>query len=262
MDSRVPTTGRRRGRPSKFGRPSRVVALTLPEDAIDRLHRVHRDLGWAILNLLDQKPPRGATRSRIAEPDVELVSVADRRSLIVVNREVIKNLPGVNIVPLNGNRAFLALEIDRGMSDLELAVSDRLGDAAIDRGERRALVALRARLTTWRRDADLLFHTRAIIVVEQRRRSSDRDGQATARGAAAKRAAARAWARAIGAKAGADGDDRVRPSGRGRPSTTIDRRARRAPSHGGVSTNKHSESDLGPANSEAVFVDSKSISET
>ena len=119
MVSRTPATRRRRGRPFKFGRPSRVVALTLPEDAIDRLRRVHRDPGWAILELLDRQQPRvAAQRGTLDQPDVELVGVADRRSLIVVNHDVIKTLPGVNIVPLSGSRAFLALEIDRGMSEI------------------------------------------------------------------------------------------------------------------------------------------------
>ncbi len=159
---------RRRGRPSKFGRPSRVVALTLPEDVLDRLHRVDSDLGWAVVKLLDQKAQPSRRRSP-GQPDVELVTVADRRSLIVVNRDAISNLPGVNIIPLNGTRAFLALDIDRGMSDLELAVTDRLVAPGIRPRERAALLTLRGHLTTWRHDTSLRFHTRAIIVVEEPR---------------------------------------------------------------------------------------------
>jgi hypothetical protein len=196
MDHPSQSAARRRGRPSKFGRPSRVVALTLPEDAIDRLRRVHRDLGWAIMKLLDQEPrPASRHAELLAQPDVELVAVADRRSLIVVNREVIRNLPGVNLIPLGGNRAFLTLDIDRGMSDLELAVSDRLGDPTVDRRERRALVSLRAQLTTWRRDHGLHFHTRAIIVVERLvKKPSDREVNGAARAVAARRMSAKAWA--------------------------------------------------------------------
>jgi hypothetical protein len=141
--------GRRPGRPAKFGRPSRVVAFTLPEDAIDRLRQVHRDVGWAIVKLLDtQAAPRSAPKD--LPHDVELVTVADRCAMIVVNQEVIRNLPGVNIIPLGGNRAFLALDIDRGLSDLELAASDRLADGAIGRRERQALATLQAQLRTWR----------------------------------------------------------------------------------------------------------------
>jgi hypothetical protein len=161
---------RKRGRPAKFGRPARVVALTLPEDVIDRLRREHRDLGWAIVKVLDGDQVPVAPRQADAQPDVELVTVADRRSLIVVNREVIKNLPGVNIIPLTGNRAFLAMDLDRGMSDLELAATDRLAEPTLGRRERRALAQLRAQLTVWRRDQKMRVHTCAIIVVERRSR--------------------------------------------------------------------------------------------
>jgi len=170
MTERTEAARRRRGRPSKFGRPSRVVAITLPHEAIERLRHVHRDLGWAIMALLDKDAPEAARRpaARDAEPYVELVTVADRRALIVVNREHIRHLPGVNLIPMRGNRAFIALDIDRGMSDLELAVSDRLDEPTVDANERRALEDLRSQLTAWRRDHDLKFHRRAIIVVERR----------------------------------------------------------------------------------------------
>jgi hypothetical protein len=182
MSERTESAGRPRGRPSKFGRPSRVVAVTLPGDAIERLRHVNRDLGWAILTLLDKEAPAPARRpDRETEPDVELVAVADRRSLIVINRELIRHLPGVNIIPLRGNRAFVALDIDRGMSDLELAVTDRLDEAALDRNEARALEELRAQLTHWRRDHDLKFHRRAIIVVERRPRANGNGRRAPGR---------------------------------------------------------------------------------
>jgi len=169
MHERPESAGRPRGRPSKFGRPSRVVAVTLPHDAIERLRRINRDLGWAIMTLLDRDTTADGHRpDRGDNPDVELVTVGDRRALIVINREVIRHLPSVNIIPLRGNRAFVALDIDRGMSDLELAVSDRLDEPALDRDEARALEELRAQLTHWRRDHDLKFHRRAIIVVERR----------------------------------------------------------------------------------------------
>jgi hypothetical protein len=247
MDPEFGATAKRRGRPSKFGRPSRVVALTLPEDALDRLRRIHRDLGWAILKLLDKEPRRVSTRDDGSQPDVELVTVADRRSLIVVNREVIKNLPGVNIIPFSGNRAFLALDIDRGMSDLELAVSDRLGEATVERVERRALTALRARLTTWRRDHGLQFHTRAIIVVERRlKKSSERDTRAAARGLAARRTTAKVAAGTPsgppvgGLKAGCPGAENL--------SRRDDRPPRAGESTVGVSTNEISYLDLRESN--------------
>jgi hypothetical protein len=141
------------------------VALTLPEETVRGLRKIHPDLGWAIVRLLE----KASTRRPVAEtpqPDVELVTIADRRSLIVVNRAVFKHLPGINIIPLHGNQAFLTLEVGRGMTDLELAVIDRLDDPALDLLERKALLNLRAQLRAWRRDPSLRFHARSIIVVE------------------------------------------------------------------------------------------------
>jgi len=226
MDRQSTAASKRRGRHSKFGRPSRVVALTLPEDAIDRLRRVHRDLGWAIVKLLDQEPHPASARRQDVQPDVELVTVAERRSLIVVNREIIGHLPGVNIIPLSGSRAFLALDIDRGLSDLELAVTDRLADPAVGRRERQALVRLRVQLATWRRDHELQFHTRAIIVVERRvKKPSDQD-TTTARAVAAKRTSIKTWAQTATPGASRQRQQRPRRIARG---TRLARRSGHAP---------------------------------
>ncbi len=156
----------RRGRPSKFGRPSQVVALTLPDDVVRGLRKIDPDVGWAIVTLFEKSPARASAESD-AQPDVERVTIADRRSLIVVNRAVIRHLKGVNIVPLHGDRAFLALDAGRGMTDLELAVIDSLDDPLIELRERKALHTLRAQLRAWRHDRTLRFHTRSIIVVER-----------------------------------------------------------------------------------------------
>jgi len=157
----------KRGRPQKFGRPSDVVALTLPKEVIAGLRRVHEDLAWAIVTMFEKRPP-----TYVSEPaDVELVTIAGEQSLIVVNRAVFKRLPGVEIVPLTAQRAFLALDAGRGMADLELAVIDRLESAAVGSRERKALAGLLAELRRWRHDPRLRFHTRAIIVVERVRRS-------------------------------------------------------------------------------------------
>ena len=168
----------KRGRPQKFGRPSQVVALTLPEDVLRGLRKVHHDLGWAIVALFEKSPARASVEPE-ALPDVELVTVADRRSLIVVNRAVFRRLPGVSIVPLHGERAFLALEDGHGMTDLELAVIDSLDDQTVEPRERVALQSLRAQLRTWRHDRTLRFHARSIIVVERLSRRPSRSKQRT-----------------------------------------------------------------------------------
>src|SRR5262245_14638446 len=103
---------RKRGRPKKFPRPSVVVALTLPEDVVQGLRRLHSDLAWAIVTLFEKRPPSPLQ----APPDVELVTIGNGQFLIVVNRKVLTKVPGVRIVPLAGDRAFLALELGRGIA--------------------------------------------------------------------------------------------------------------------------------------------------
>lgn len=130
------------------------------------LRKLDPDVGWAIVALFEKSPARAPVELD-AQPDVELVAIADRRSLIVVNRAVINHLRDVNLVPLHGDRAFLALDAGRGMTDLELAVIDSLDDPSVEPRERRALQTLRGQLRTWRHDQTLRFHSRSIIVVER-----------------------------------------------------------------------------------------------
>jgi hypothetical protein len=143
-----------------------VVAITLPDEVVRGLKRIHSDLAWAIVRLFERRSRRIAPEAGPC-PDCALVGVTGGRSLIVVNRHVVKALPGVNMIPLDGDRAFLALDRDSGVADLELAVLDRLADRSIRARERTALARLRAQLRRWRRDPALDCQTRAIIVVHR-----------------------------------------------------------------------------------------------
>jgi hypothetical protein len=155
----------KRGRPPKFGRPSQVVALTLPEAVVRGLRRINEDIAWAIVHMFEQEAaPPAADGGR--QEDAELVAIGEARSLIVVNRTIFRQLPGVHIIPLSDTRAFLALEPGKGMTDLELAVIDRLDHGALGSREREALDHLRAKLREWRQHPQLHFSTRAIIEVE------------------------------------------------------------------------------------------------
>lgn len=161
----------KRGRPPKFGRRGRVVAVTLPEDVVRGLKRVNADLAWAIVRLFQQRS-RGAAPRRRRPSDSELVTVASGRSLIVVNRGVFKDLPGVNVIPIDSDRAFLALDRDAGVADLELAVVNRLTQSSVRARERTALAGLRAQLRRWRSDPALRCQIRSIVVVERARPST------------------------------------------------------------------------------------------
>jgi len=140
------------------------VALTLPEHVIRGLRKLHTDLAWAIVAQFEK---RGVMPNGNPRADAELLTIAERDSLIVINRALFKRLPGVNIVPLAADRAFLALEPGCGVGDLESAVAERLEAVKAGTSERQALLQFRRQLKTWRHDRTLRFHTRAIIVVER-----------------------------------------------------------------------------------------------
>jgi hypothetical protein len=164
------TQRRARGRPPKFGRPAQLVAITLPTDVVQTLRAREPDIAKAIVGLVER---RGASPVvRRAAADVELATVGGRHSIIVVNRAAFRRLPGIQIVPLEGNRAFLALAPGLGLADLELAVTDRLDDGNLTADERSLLTLFRAQLRAWRADRSLRFHTRTIIVAERRARRS------------------------------------------------------------------------------------------
>jgi len=161
---------RKRGRPLKFGKPGRVVALTLPNETVNILKNIHSDLAWAIVTLSEKRSV--STGGRQSPPPLaELVEVADGQCLIVVDGHVFKRLPGVQIIPLHGDRAFLALEAGRGFADLEVAVIDQIDqiDSTSSPTELRALKELREHLRGWRLDPNLILETRSIIVVGRRR---------------------------------------------------------------------------------------------
>ena len=164
MSRSLSVTRRGRGRPHKFGRPGELVQLTLPTDVIRGLRQMDDDLARAVVRLFELAPAWALGSSL----DVELLSITDRHFLIVINRSVVKSLPGVDIIPIEGHRAFLALAPGRGVSDLELACIDRLSDVAnpVDVRERKALEHLREQLRVWHNDPALQFHDRTIIVVE------------------------------------------------------------------------------------------------
>jgi hypothetical protein len=45
------------GRPKKYGRPSRAITLTLPEDVLRSLSEIDADLGRAVVMLTERRPP-------------------------------------------------------------------------------------------------------------------------------------------------------------------------------------------------------------
>ena len=160
----------RRGRPLKFGRPAQLVTLTLPDDVVVWLKALHPDPAWAVVKLFERARQREANHSA-ARPPAALVQLPGRRALIVVRPELFRHVRGVQLIPLQDGRAFLALDPGRGFADLEIAVLDRLESAR--EAEHEGLTTVQAALKRWRRKG-LHFKIRSIILVDRGPSSDDR----------------------------------------------------------------------------------------
>jgi|GEM_PF-1158688 len=169
----------KRGRPTKFGRASRVVALTLPEDVLSTLRHVHPDPARAIVKLVE-----GSGDTTHGRPDrkplAELVNVGSRRSLIVVDRWAFQNLPAVSLIPISEDRAFLAFEKGKDSGVLELELIDRLEKPAVNRAQHAALKELRTCLRECRLDPAVKFLFKSILILERDSRRSSPQAQSPA----------------------------------------------------------------------------------
>jgi CRP-like cAMP-binding protein len=157
------TSRTRRGRPLKFGRPSRTIAVTLPKDTIAALHAKNPDLASAIVALVDKRLATAIERR--TQPPVTLAHTGRRQSLIVVDPTVVSALPGCTLMRISPNRAFITLGPGAGLADLEVAVLDRLTEANVNERERRGLQLLRQSVKRWRKDAQIQVYPRAIVVL-------------------------------------------------------------------------------------------------
>ena len=158
---------RKRGRPPKFNRPSRLVAMTLPEDVIKALRARHVDLARAVVALMDEANGHATPRRLGRRGPAELAEIAPRRFLITVDVNAVRVLPGCELVPITPTTAFLALQPGCGLADLALAVTDRLEEKGLDEQERGALTQIRLALRAWMRDKKLTYETRSIVVMRQ-----------------------------------------------------------------------------------------------
>ena len=79
--SRMAKLKRARGRPSKFGRPSRPVTVTLPHDVLSRLTAIDTDLGRAIVTTVERVSHR-RPRAPVAAAEV---SAYGSHAVILVN---------------------------------------------------------------------------------------------------------------------------------------------------------------------------------
>lgn len=154
------------GRPRKYGRPSRAVTFTLPEDVLERLGRIDADLGRAIVTLIERQPKRAPGR---AIAPAEISSYGNHAVIVVSPANVLKRLPGVQLVPVGNGRALISLAPSNSIAQLELAVRDAVENKESSSAERATLKAIADVLQGARRSHGVSLEQRTIIVLEGRR---------------------------------------------------------------------------------------------
>jgi hypothetical protein len=164
----------RRGRPRKFGTPSRAVTLTLPENVIDALGHVDRDLSRAVV--------------RVAQPEIrkrphaaaELSTFGNRAVIVIRPTRTLERQIGVVLVPLSDGRALISFDESMTPARLELKIEDALEDASLAAGDLEILGSIRELLKEARRSSSVTLSQRNIIVIE-RNGKSERNSRKTGR---------------------------------------------------------------------------------
>jgi hypothetical protein len=154
------------GRPPKYGRASRAVTVTLPEDVIARLAAFDADLGRAIVTLAERRTPK---QSRPPRP-AEIASYGKHAVIIVTPVKALRRLAGVQLVPIGSGRALIALERTQSIPQLELQIGDVIERNEVSAEERRVLKAIADILRRTRRSRGVSLEERMIIVLEATRR--------------------------------------------------------------------------------------------
>lgn len=154
-----------RGRPKKYGRESRAVTVTLPNDVLDRLGALDADVGRAIVRLVERqkKPHRPVSRP------AEISAYGSRAVIVVKPAKALKRLPGVQLVPIGDGRALISLDRPLAIPHLELAVRDALEATEPSAAERHALKAIAEILREARLSRTVSIVERSIIVIESKR---------------------------------------------------------------------------------------------
>jgi hypothetical protein len=157
------------------------VALTLPEAAIAALRSIDRDLGRAIVRMVQpqlSKPPHSAA---------ELSAFGDRAVILVPPSATLTNRTGVELVPLSDGRALISFDQRLSVQEIELRVCDAVDDPTLPPGDRAMFEALAHILRDARRSGKVALRERSIIVLQRTRGRTLRTRATPAAAAAARR---------------------------------------------------------------------------
>jgi len=155
----------RRGRPRKFGRPSRAVTVTLPDDVIAALSGVDDDLSRAIVQL-----SQPLLRDVVIRPPAELSKYGDSAVIVIKRLPTLNRMPGVSLVPLPDGRALISLDETMSVHEFELKLDDAIvGATDLEPRERSAMSSIREILKSARLSKAITVHQRNIIVLQSTR---------------------------------------------------------------------------------------------
>jgi len=161
----------RRGRPQKFGRPSRAVTMTLPEDVIAALNGVDDDLGRAVVQIAQP-----LLADVVHRPLAELAKYGTSAIIIVKPFDALAGMTGVTLVPLPDGRAVISLDDSMSVHEFELRLRDAVeSEGDLEPRARAALAAIGEILKSARRTKGVVVQQRNIIVLQApgRRRLTD-----------------------------------------------------------------------------------------
>jgi hypothetical protein len=157
----VERAGRTRGRPPKFGKRARPVTISLPEDLLESLRAQNLDLGRAIVELFDRRAEGGS------DSPVQLADFGRGALILVPPASALRRLPGIELIPLTGGRALIALDQPMSASDLELALSDGLAAGDCSPGDEAVLADVVGLLRDARRSSAATLRQRTIVIIER-----------------------------------------------------------------------------------------------
>jgi hypothetical protein len=164
----------RRGRPRKFGAPSRAITLTLPETVIDALERIDRDVSRAVVRVTQPEIRKGPHAA------AELAAFGSRAVIVVNPTRTLERLIGVMLVPLSDGRALISFDETMTPARIELKIEDALEDDRLPVSDAEVLASIRDLLKEARRSASVTLSQRNIIVLE-RKAGKDHNGKKTHR---------------------------------------------------------------------------------
>jgi hypothetical protein len=156
----MPVARPRRGRPSKFGRPSHPVTVTLPDDVVTAFRAVDPDLSRAIVHVSE------TVGVRPGGPSVALSRYGHSAIIVLRPNRAIEQIDGVALVPLPDGRALVSLDQGTGIAEFEVLVRDALDSDTNNAEERASLQLLGDLLRSARRSRNVRLSERSIIVFE------------------------------------------------------------------------------------------------